>query len=236
MICKHNQTGFCKYRQQCTKEHFNEICKDNIKCTDPTCFKRHPKKCKNFDVFGKCKFTNCDYVHSDDEVNHKVKLLEKCVIELKTEVVQLIKVEDDNRNQKITDLEKEIEVLKDTVKNTANDLKTTQLLIKQMNDKNYTEQLVNERADSNSTIEASKLETKEKRLKCKVCDYKCKKQVTLRKHTNTKHSKIKYNCDKCLKTFTRNVELEDHMQREHCKDLETKMNNEQDIEPVVSEC
>ena len=100
-ICKHNQTGFCKYRQQCTKEHVNKICKEKFKCQDKTCNKHHPKKCKNFDVYGKCKFTNCAYIHSEDEVNQKVELLKKCVKELKEEILQLMMKENNTCNQKI---------------------------------------------------------------------------------------------------------------------------------------
>ena len=42
-VCKHNQTGYCKYRQQCTKEHVNEICNEKHECKDNACKMRHPK-------------------------------------------------------------------------------------------------------------------------------------------------------------------------------------------------
>ena len=40
VICKHNQTGFCKYLHQSTKEHVNKIGKDNFRCKDLTYKKR----------------------------------------------------------------------------------------------------------------------------------------------------------------------------------------------------
>ena len=56
-VCKHNQTGFCKYRQQCTKEHVNEICNEKHECKDKTCTMRHPKRCKIFEDFGGAKLS-----------------------------------------------------------------------------------------------------------------------------------------------------------------------------------
>ena len=121
------------------KEHVNEICKEKFKCQDITCNKRHSKKCNNFNVYGKCKFTNCAYIHSEDEVNHKVEALKKCVKELKEEILQLIKKENNTHNQNIEELENQVIDLKDSVKKLASELKTTQLLIKQLDEKGDTE-------------------------------------------------------------------------------------------------
>ena len=51
---------------------------------------RHPKKCKSFDAYGKCKFTDCAYLHVKDGEHSKVESLEKDVKELKEEVLKLI--------------------------------------------------------------------------------------------------------------------------------------------------
>ena len=71
-VCKHYQTGFCKYRQQCTKEHVKKICNHKYECKDITCKMRHPKICKIFELFGKC--------------NNKVEELENEVKKLKLEL------------------------------------------------------------------------------------------------------------------------------------------------------
>ena len=49
------------------------------------------------------------------------------------------------------------------------------------------------------------------RFNRKVCDFKCKKHVTLRKHNNTKHNEAKYNCDKCPNICPSKDMLEEHM-------------------------
>ena len=82
-VCKHNQTGFCKYRQQCTKEYNNTICKNNLQCFDMTCTMRHPKKCQTFATFGNFNFTKFAYFHPNDGVSNKVEMLEKEVELLK---------------------------------------------------------------------------------------------------------------------------------------------------------
>ena len=75
-VRNHYQTGFCKYQQQCTKEHVNYICNDKYECKDITCKMRHPKICKIFKVFGKCMFDDCAYHHVNNTDNNKVKVLE----------------------------------------------------------------------------------------------------------------------------------------------------------------
>ena len=31
-VCKYQKFGFCKYKQNCMKEHLNEECKTNAEC------------------------------------------------------------------------------------------------------------------------------------------------------------------------------------------------------------
>ena len=46
-LCKFNQTGFCKFRQKCSKTHNNTLCENENGCNEEYCSKRHPKLCKN---------------------------------------------------------------------------------------------------------------------------------------------------------------------------------------------
>ena len=237
LICKHDQTGFCKYRQQCTKEHVDEICKDNFRCKDLTCKKRHPKKCKNFDVFGKCKFTNCAYIHVDDGINNRVDCLEKYVKDLKEQIEQLNNDKNYRGSQKIDALEREVLELKDNVKKLTINLQATKLQIQQLEDKVQTDVIKN-----NVTKENSKLDTRDNWLFCEMCDYKCKKNVTLRKHKNTRHNEANYNCNNCSKTYPSKDMLEEHMksglrnEHEQQRDIDTVKIIDQDIKAEVSEC
>ena len=67
--CSFNDTGFCKYGDQCRKMHYKTIC--SIDNCDKRCHSRHPKPCKHG---GKCKFfakkicaSKHDTIANDDE-------------------------------------------------------------------------------------------------------------------------------------------------------------------------
>ena len=66
-----------------------------------------------------------------------------------------------------------------------------------------------------------------KELKCDMCEYVCKKPMTLNKHMNTKHRKQK--CKGCEKEFITAMELINHVAKEHYEDKELiEYENEQD--------
>ena len=68
-ICKHNQTGFCKFQLGCKKKHENGICPEEVGCSSSECPYRHPKSCRNFSRKGICKFgDDCAYKH--EEINN----------------------------------------------------------------------------------------------------------------------------------------------------------------------
>ena len=62
VLCKHNQTGYCKFGHQFQKQHDNEICKSQS-CSLKKCRKRHPAMCKYLNENGCCKFgEGCAYM------------------------------------------------------------------------------------------------------------------------------------------------------------------------------
>ena len=44
---------------------------------------------------------------------------------------------------------------------------------------------------------------------CKICDYKCKKELTLHKHINTKHKNVR--CKVCFNKFVSTIMMLQHM-------------------------
>ena len=67
-----------------------------------------------------------------------------------------------------------------------------------------------------SMLEKHKSEEIEKSLnafKCDLCDYRCEKSNTLKKHNKTKHTKQK--CSKCSVEFKTSIDLLSHIAREH---------------------
>ena len=54
-VCKHFQTGYCKFGRSCKKQHISESCL-KADCNSKACLQRHPKQCKFFSQSGFCKF------------------------------------------------------------------------------------------------------------------------------------------------------------------------------------
>ena len=53
--CLYYDSGFCRYKDKCRKEHMKTVCEDS-NC-DKKCEKRHPKQCRYRE---KCKFHKKD--------------------------------------------------------------------------------------------------------------------------------------------------------------------------------
>ena len=64
-ICYKNKLGYCKYKEKCFYRHVTLVC-DDVKCNVFQCEKRHPKICKYYRDFRRCKFTvGCKYKHEN---------------------------------------------------------------------------------------------------------------------------------------------------------------------------
>ena len=64
-ICIFNQTGFCKFKDECLNKHLDQVCEQSD-CTDDVCksLKRHPKPCKKFMNSKYCYYNeSCAYKH-----------------------------------------------------------------------------------------------------------------------------------------------------------------------------
>ena len=55
-ICLKNKFGFCKYSERCFYQHVSTVC-DDYKCDVYKCEKRHPRICRYYRDFQRCKFT-----------------------------------------------------------------------------------------------------------------------------------------------------------------------------------
>ena len=98
-VCKHFQTGFCKFADKCKRQHEKEICQ-TTHCSLKTCRKRHPKLCKFFSLNHFCKFGDlCCYKHLIAEsqstphlltvLQTKVDEMEQIIKSLQSEIVAL---------------------------------------------------------------------------------------------------------------------------------------------------
>ena len=131
--CLFNKYGYCKYREDCRKQHFLGKCSD-LEC-DQECNKRHPKECNRGES---CKFLKkkiCSYEHenrrtsnvkndeADKSLQHKFESLEKAMM---TEIKDL-KVIIENERKEIKVLKAENEKKSKDIKTTQNELKNVKL-------------------------------------------------------------------------------------------------------------
>ena len=91
IVCQHNKYGFCKYKENCKFRHVAEICEVE-NCDVESCLQRHPRQCRFYREFERCKFSEyCLFSHTrapkkkNDEletVKARMEMLEKKSVEM----------------------------------------------------------------------------------------------------------------------------------------------------------
>ena len=67
-VCRYFRFGHCKYKERCRLQHVKEFC-ENQSCEIRSCSLRHPKACKYFRDYNRCKFGEyCDFKHVEKEI------------------------------------------------------------------------------------------------------------------------------------------------------------------------
>ena len=94
-VCQYYKFGHCKFWTLCHRQHIIEVCED-INCEISDCIKRHPRQCKFFREYNRCKFLDfCSYAHkgvtyqSDVDVIDlvsKIEQLETLVVDQRKEL------------------------------------------------------------------------------------------------------------------------------------------------------
>ena len=97
-VCKYNKFGYCRYRETCRNLHIDEICE--YKTYDiTTCRQRHPRECRYFREYSKCKFDPCKFKHilhisQNADIEKIVKDIQKCNEQLEVFEMQIKKMEE----------------------------------------------------------------------------------------------------------------------------------------------
>ena len=176
-ICGHFMYGYCKFKETCMKKHVKGECQALSACTSKVCLKRHPKVCKRFFMENFCKFgPQCAYKHiinkSSDVQKHPSTLV----------------IEESPSNLKIKLLEEEVKVLNSQILQLG-------CLARELSDKvdlvtniQLTRNPVTEEPQEKEKINNKNKEVINLKFKCDQCNCTFKKQITLKKHKNTKHS------------------------------------------------
>ena len=197
-VCNHQKFGFCKFKEQCKKKHLKETCKDLSSCADPKgCNKRHPRGCKGYALEGFCRFGDgCWYHHKEvstnkdiSEVKKKVEELEKVINKMAEQIV-ILEVELDVIKQKENVGVKIKEATKNIDKTQEND-KCKESEAENFDDigkAKVSKSVKKLKAELNKAISIKKHAYVKKVMSCDLCEYKCKKIVTLKKHMTNNHT------------------------------------------------
>ena len=203
-VCRYFKFGYCKYSEKCRIFHVKEECK-NKSCEIRTCALRHPKICKFYRDYKRCKFGEwCHLKHFDNHnlETHTEEIMEKLdnLTKLISEKVALI----DNLAEKIRILEEKV---------LGND---------ENNDDDDTEL-------NNTFVNPSFI------INCEMCDFVAKTNGGLHTHKRAKHkemldqpesiisetnSETNFQYDLCDFLTENENNLKDHKQLKHATEIE----------------
>ena len=108
-ICQHHQFGYCKYEDRCVRTHIAVTC-NSVPCLDSECSKRHPRRCRFFDMYGRCRFAEqCSYLH----VSYRDQEAMPSSYSYRDQEAMPSRTEIDAMAQDISDLREQLQVLRD---------------------------------------------------------------------------------------------------------------------------
>ena len=81
-VCQYNKYGYRNYGNMCRNQHVETLCENDL-CNVQNCSLRHPRNCKFFCEFGRCKFANyCKYNHETGNINNIINREESICLSL----------------------------------------------------------------------------------------------------------------------------------------------------------
>ena len=91
-ICNHFKFGFCKYKNknECSKQHIEEMCQDRTTCRTKDCNLRHPRACKRYAIERFCRYgEHCAYFHVTDNTNDVTAQIQAAIKPYETKIERL---------------------------------------------------------------------------------------------------------------------------------------------------
>ena len=209
-VCLHHKFGFCKFRETWRKRHIQEQC-EKVNCDIESCSQRHPKECRFYRTFGRCKFTDfCLYEHKI--ANNFNEDLKNELTSMKDRLT-LLEDKETRFDQRITEQTETIKNLKTTLVEKSIEIKQLETKVNLLNETNFkepTDEITNE-CLSGLTL-ASVLPSAE--FSCSKCDEQFSKEIDLKKHMKTVHP-VKYPCEICWQMFETERGMRNHLRKYH---------------------
>ena len=207
-ICKFNQSGFCKYQNHCRKQHINDSGPTSM-CNNMACLLRHPKVCKYFTNFRRCKFgESCAYLHGHDtqtedknisELEHELENVKAKISEIDAILLKLEQIESRISSMEESNLRnrEEIDELKKNLNQKTFDIEEVKKILDQKSSKH-------DELAQNFYILMHSVDDLEK------------SSAQLKHHLNHLSKQIQtFQCNLCGQAFQNEQTLRNHFQRNH---------------------
>ena len=221
-MCRRNKYGYCRYGETCHFRHEEKICIEN-NCNVFDCEWRHPKICKWYQEYGRCKFSlYCKYRHTNiknfEEIVNKIEYNDKKLAEINKRIENFEK-EESNIIKKLETfeklLEKRLEIFETKLNEIFKLLGEKDMKIAELEASlQLTREALDKHISDNEMKKTS--EAPNSKFKCSFCDFQARSSNGLRIHMNRKHTKYDENessfqCENCGKEFSRACALKEHM-------------------------
>ena len=230
-LCLFNKFGFCKFSERCRKHHNNGICSSDT-CNISECTRRHPKSCKYYRNYGRCKFSPCAFKHQNqiginegfEDMKGKIIFLENSVQE-KNKQIEVLNSEILRLQTKVSEIEtkseEKVESFEQKVEKRFEALeKVMELFAKDLNV--FTEHVNDLAVELHDDIGNMTKEKEEKsmdqtfknpflKLKCDLCEFEAKSERGLKTHKNRKHE----SCEWCAFVCKEESDLKKHKMDKH---------------------
>ena len=243
VVCPYYSVGFCKFKDQCLKEHPKEDCHD-VTCNRIGCLKRHKRLCK-YGTYCKrhIRSRSCEFRHMTaepldnkkelTELTEELKEYKDSVLKLKLEVSELQSMNTEKAKLLKTFTTKNLissKIMEKEEKEDCANCKETNLIksdLVQLASKYH--KLLAEYTKTKNLLNVARKEllsnknTKESTVKCikgNVCDLTLKTDSGLKVHTDPTHRNVsgsqgKVECSHCLEKFSDLTLMKKHNKREH---------------------
>ena len=222
-VCFKNKFGYCRYSDSCRFKHVTIVCDDG-QCEIQNCEKRHPKICRYYRDYRRCKFTvGCKYKHENP--NDMFNKLEKELDKIKKNNSYN---EKENHNkileEKLKKIEKKLDTQQKDFDNQRKDLeaKKSHILGLEIRLDELEKKYKSEKLTKDKKIKELEILVKNKgkrdqdSFKCSDCEFVSKSRNGLKTHkakmhTKTKESEYPAECELCEAKLPSEKDMKEHL-------------------------
>ena len=220
-VCFNYKFGFCKFNERCKFRHVTLVCEDE-NCDISKCEKRHPKICKFYRDYKRCKFTvGCMYKHENQfELFEKIeKKLEKIKCNHSDNDIRKISEDVEGKYKKMESIieTQRKQIAENNTKIASLELRAEELEKKFLNEKKSKDKKIK---DLENMVKSKSEKAMKDNFKCEYCDFQTPSERGLnvhikRKHTNMKADKFPVECDFCEFNAKSESEMKFHLKNSH---------------------